>query len=492
MLHACEASVMNKSTNQTKLMVKRTQNRSETTLVVILGFFFVCFTGSIFAIHKKLGFLPNQRLLDKLKTPVAFEEARSVKREGILLGGSQIAASPTITTSTEKKNCECISCEEDELCGGLWKAERFPPLIASAKKHRNLEQDLKTRRLHVIVSHCESDLEWLHSYTEGFNIASLHIVSKCNKNVSVDPGLNAMIETYENVGRCDHTYAYYLSQVLDSKLTSFDDDDRSIVVFLKDKDYTEDYPFHQSLNFTKLLTLAASKNGFGCVRAIKENDYAFSAYHEMETLALFRIKDYKIGDSKYGRNPNETLSVFHSPDFNNLGSYLIGLMSGLTDDFQQEVVPVCYTGYFAASLGNIKKQKKEVWNRAAKFLSRADNIAEGHFMERLWAMLLSTPLESYQIKALKNCASKVVSREESWPGRLLKAVSEECDGEATAKKFREAISKVGQRYVLSHEIDVESGSEWRQDWWEDLPEEIQEALLFLGWDKALWNLQPYE
>jgi hypothetical protein len=69
---------------------------------------------------------------------------------------------------------------------------------------------------------------------------------------------------------------------------------------------------------------------------------------------------------------------------------------------ETELVQVCYGGVFAASVKNIKKRKMEVWRAAEESLSRGNNIQEGHYMERTWAVLLASPLEEYQVEALKN------------------------------------------------------------------------------------------
>jgi hypothetical protein len=52
----------------------------------------------------------------------------------------------------------------------------------------------------------------------------------------------------------------------------------------------------------------------------------------------------------------------------------------------------------------------EVWRAAERSLSRGDNIQEGHYMERTWAMLLASPLEEYQVKAIKSYSSRVFKR----------------------------------------------------------------------------------
>jgi hypothetical protein len=67
-------------------------------------------------------------------------------------------------------------------------------------------------------------------------------------------------------------------------------------------------------------------------------------------------------------------------------------------------------GIFAASVKNIKKRKMEVWRAAERSLSRGDNIQEGHYMERTWAVLLASPLEEYQMKGIKSYSNLVLKR----------------------------------------------------------------------------------
>jgi hypothetical protein len=51
-----------------------------------------------------------------------------------------------------------------------------------------------------------------------------------------------------------------------------------------------------------------------------------------------------------------------------------------------------------------------VWKTAEQSLSRGGNIQEGHYMERMWAMLLALPLEEYQVEAIKNYSDLVFKR----------------------------------------------------------------------------------
>ena len=83
------------------------------------------------------------------------------------------------------------------------------------------------KKLHFVVSH-----GWMQNYIQGFtNIsASIHVISKCGNKMEGAPK-NAQIQVLPNVGRCDHTYAYYITRVL-PKMVTPGDDNAIVVVFL--------------------------------------------------------------------------------------------------------------------------------------------------------------------------------------------------------------------------------------------------------------------
>lgn len=117
--------------------------------------------------------------------------------------------------------CTCVDCDEDPICGGLWKGTNYP--MRQSNIH-NLD-------IHIIVSHCKDDLGWISKFTEGYIISSISVMSKCGVPVHTAPQ-NAKIFEHPNVGRCDHSYAKYITTFLDSIV--YDIDKPSIVLFLKD------------------------------------------------------------------------------------------------------------------------------------------------------------------------------------------------------------------------------------------------------------------
>ena len=57
------------------------------------------------------------------------------------------------------------------------------------------------------------------------------------------------------------------------------------------------------------------------------------------------------------------------------------------------------------------------WNPIVESLSRGDNIEEGHFMERIWAGLLSQPISKIEEEAILARDYEVIRSPKSHPYR---------------------------------------------------------------------------
>ena len=126
--------------------------------------------------------------------------------------GHNIKSLPPIKNA----KCSCVDCDEDPDCGGLWKGNNYP-----------MRSNIHNLNIHIIVSHCKDDLGWINKFTEGY----ISVISKCGVPVQTAPK-KAKIFEHPNVGRCDHSYAKYITTFLDSIVD--DIDKPSIVLFLKD------------------------------------------------------------------------------------------------------------------------------------------------------------------------------------------------------------------------------------------------------------------
>lgn len=231
--------------------------------------------------------------------------------------------------------CKCVNCAEDFICGGLWKGN------ANHDKVNLTDLDLE---IHMIISHCKSPLDWLEDFTKGFAIKSLHIVTKCGHPIVGAPDMANIIEL-PNVGRCDHTYAWYISHILPS-LALYPD---SVVVFMKDDISLAN--MHQLGEWSELrhLTFLAASEGFACgINSMdvkfSQSRYSLSAFHETKTLAEFAMDSYQRNLKGYALDSTEFKSEFET-----LGSWWdsVGIKAG------SRLSPVCYGGVFAASARNI-------------------------------------------------------------------------------------------------------------------------------------------
>lgn len=80
--------------------------------------------------------------------------------------------------------------------------------------------------------------------------------------------------------------------------------------------------------------------------------------------------------------------------------------------------PMCYGGSFVARSSEVIKWPHALWRWLATSMSRGDNIAEGHFAERLWGALLTPALTREQEDALL-CATEHVRTTGGYYGMLV-------------------------------------------------------------------------
>jgi len=304
--------------------------------------------------------------------------------------------------------CKCVDCEEDDLCGGLWRGNKYED---NSNTHIQMNS-----KIHVVISHCKSSLNWIDEFTNGYNIASMHVITKCGEPISnIEAPSFATIEVLPNIGRCDHTYAYYIANVLPN-IVKEADVDNSIVVFLKDDISSNN--LHQSgqwNNLQGLARLALSDNGFAC--GISPGDVAFgqhkfllSTYHDVETLLDFSMNSYSRNIKGYSVDASEFLSPHTT---------MREWWHSLKLDIPSKLVQVCYGGVFAVSVSNVYRRDISVWKAIEKSLSRGNNIQEGHYAERSWAALISTPLQPFQVDALLYKSDGVYTNKSSMHGALM-------------------------------------------------------------------------
>lgn len=322
---------------------------------------------------------------------------------------SNCCSSVSAPGPTEK----CVRCygrlQRMKLLEGLWRGVHY----GGGEK-----VDALKLNIHLVVSHCKKDVSWLDEFTTGFVISSVHIISKCGVPVEGAPS-GSTIEILPNVGRCDHTYLHYITSILSEKVEK-GTEKNSVVVFLKDNRY-----MHQSghwNDFGTMVGMAGSHQGFSCglipymIMSKDDKLLLISSYHDTTKLFTFTMDEYVEPETGFYEGDGTQFKA----KFANVGEFYRSLNVGEILD----TVQVCYAGVFAASVTNIMHVDMSVWNQLEALLSRGNSIEEGHFMERSWANLLSSPLKTLEIEALREFADFATPNDGFMNGALVQYVVE--------------------------------------------------------------------
>jgi hypothetical protein len=224
----------------------------------------------------------------------------------------------------------------------------------------------------LVVSHCKHDLHWLTNLTTSFPIHDIAIYSKCGYPVLGAP-LNSKIKLLQNVGRCDHTYAHFITEL---SLTD------GIVLFLKDtthvycpyegKTQSEERGVMSRRSYQTMIEAAVGPDQFSC-RQFVDPGAGMSNDVVAKQLLRMSIPLYKDSLSNYSNGQVEPFSIH---------TYMRKWKKEVGITFRHPITPVCYGGIFAVNVKRLLAIKRDTWAAIRTSLSRADNIQEGHFMVR--------------------------------------------------------------------------------------------------------------
>jgi hypothetical protein len=259
-----------------------------------------------------------------------------------------------------------------------------------------------TAGLHVVVAHCDKPLDWIwESYLKDVEYKSITIISKCghrpNEHSSLPPNTR-VVTSLPNVGRCDHSYAYFI-QNMDSLLKDYRNNVNDQVMFMKDNDNTYRGNFEGMYTLQQMMETTDQKQ-FACASYIKTTPNDFEDGERATNVAqLWTLGSFYLED--YSGARNSTSYDFKSPIFP-LANWLtwLSMYNSVDISLTTDLAPVCFGGHFMTTVDRIKKAPVGTWQPVLDSLSRGDNIEEGHFMERLWAPLLSPPIPPAEQRAL--------------------------------------------------------------------------------------------
>ena len=239
----------------------------------------------------------------------------------------------------------------------------------------------KTVHASLVMTYCSGDLQWLQNYTHGFEFDYTYVATKCG----IEPDREALpagaeLVPFPNVGGCDHTMAYWMSEVLPTlprRGTPGEDDE--VVFFVKDTINHRVKTVEQ--DFETLLELALSDQGFGCLY-VYDLDSPWKFYQSTNKVRKFWAKKYVRESSREGVFEDDNVPV--ASPYANVGEW----QDAMNIEMPRPMVPACYGGIFMVKRSRIEQVPIQILKNITQSLSRGNNIEEGHFAERTWAALL--------------------------------------------------------------------------------------------------------
>lgn len=302
-----------------------------------------------------------------------------------------------------------LAAPADHFCGDAWNGG-----IIGA------EQSVP-ERVHLVVSHCTHSLAWLTEYLNMSAFQTMTIISKCG--VVPNPAYGAQTINLPNRGRCDHTYAWWMVHMASSDTRIQDND---IVLFVKDSHHVS-IP-SSNIALANITFQVANSNGFACAERpqlrlqeqLRGKEFCQKHYLAFKRMTSFAYTAELDTFSSYSYNGGRVKGVVRDHErfksnYKNLGEWRRAMGMEWTS-----IVPVCYGGMFAAKVKNIKAQVSISLLLALRSLSRADNLEEGHFMERSWAALLQNPLSAHNITAIQ-MHTRMVGKSLEWDAGIIYA-----------------------------------------------------------------------
>jgi len=286
-----------------------------------------------------------------------------------------------------------------------------------------LQPQKKSTSNTLVLTFCKHQLEWLHDYCVGTSFRAMTIYSKCGHDdialafiSSQSCAMNVSLVRLPNVGGVDHAIAFHISNLPSTT------DPREIILFVKDT-FLEVHQRRSTIrSFEDIIRLAVAPLGFGCglKPTLPPRPRFYSEKFKRTFLCVKHILKKLFSKSEADKDGlcyshDEKISVWHKTNILmsfHMATYSRGrendrdesfkstlsfsrLLQDLNVSLPAPLTPVCYGGSFAAKVSHILRVKEPV-TKLMKYLSRGDNIIEGHYAERMWAGLLSSriPLEA--------------------------------------------------------------------------------------------------
>ena len=266
-------------------------------------------------------------------------------------------------------------------------------------------------RFDIVISHCKTSLKWLQDELRLLDpramLSTIHIYSKCGVEPSGIEGLehSVILRSLGNVGRCDHTYSHHIAEHYKSL--------PDVVLFIKDS-YKE-YLTSELQRYLRPISEVfddLKDHSFACaLRPV----FDLSIWYAREELWKFRLPYYVSAEEYRRLAPYERRkqagvdATWRKPKPPSMCAFIKGALdeNELRALVGRQLVPVCYGGVFLVQRSMIWQYQQDTWRNFEGALSRANSIEEGHFMERLWATLLTPKLSSTHEEQILSTSAKM-------------------------------------------------------------------------------------
>ena len=244
--------------------------------------------------------------------------------------------------------------------------------------------------VHVVVSHCKHNLGWINRSISLLHVKKITIISKCGQQIVGAPS-PAEVRVLPNVGRCDHSYVYYILHELNAT--------EGVVLFMKDTNHIHNLRDSKGLGvnvrkpFLWMIQESSGPSQFAC-RQYADPTVGMANEVIYKYLLKFNFSTYNMSlHRKYNYTSLQTEPFSMYPTMNSW-------IDALGMKLQQPITQVCYGGVFAVNVKRLLDIDRTVWEKLERSLSRGDNILEGHYMERAWAGMLSLVPPKYNVTHL--------------------------------------------------------------------------------------------
>ena len=285
-------------------------------------------------------------------------------------------------TRNRRSSTRYSSGTATSFCKGFWLG--LPTVERNTSKLlSDMRSTLLRSRVHVVLSHCNTEFKYLAKFLGGVQPATTTIISKCGVDPKPLPA-GATVLRWGNVGGCDHSYAAWIAGVMTGSKSKIANND--IIFFLKD---TQHIPLGSMRLQTLPEMLAAVRDmGFACglahIGSRKRNP--ISAYASSGILGNYHMTNYK---GVIFRHQLTIAEWWKSLEIE-----------------QPPVVQLCYGGWFATTGARLRSRPQKFWAAMAQSLDYGEySIPEGHYAERSWASLLRKPIKDTMVEKLNDSAN---------------------------------------------------------------------------------------